>query len=69
MQRVITGEHWLSVKRFPFLQTDDWWFTAPNSSYPDGILVASNSYFLIKGKCTNRLSRSSAWALPPLKLK
>jgi len=43
------GEHWLSVKRFPFLQTDDWWFTAPNSSYPDGILVASNSYFLIKG--------------------
>jgi hypothetical protein len=20
------GEHWLSVTRFPFLQTDDWWF-------------------------------------------
>ena len=20
------GEHWSSVKHFPFLQTDDWWF-------------------------------------------
>ena len=31
------GEHWSSVKTFPFLQTDDWWFK-------NGVVVASNSY-------------------------
>jgi hypothetical protein len=36
------GEHWSSVKRFPFLQTDDWWF---NST--DGRLAASNTYVKI----------------------
>ena len=32
------GEHWSSVKKFPFLQTDDWWFTA------NGTLAAQNTY-------------------------
>lgn len=38
------GDHWLSVKKFPFLQTDDWWL-GPNNS-----VVASNSYFIIPGQ-------------------
>ena len=37
------GEHWLSVKKFPFLQTDDWWFK--NGT----VLTKSNSYFKIPG--------------------
>ena len=36
------GDHWLSVKKFPFLQTDDWWFK-------NGTLTASNTYFDIPG--------------------
>tara|TARA_B110000208_G_C11577827_1_gene361365 strand:- start:249 stop:605 length:357 start_codon:yes stop_codon:yes gene_type:complete len=31
------GEHWSSVKRFPFLQTDDWWFS-------NGTMASSNTY-------------------------
>ena len=31
------GEHWSSVIRLPFLQTDDWWFK-------NGTLAASNTY-------------------------
>ena len=31
------GEHWNSVKKFPFLQTDDWWFK-------NGTLAAQNTY-------------------------
>lgn len=33
------GNHWSSVKKFPFLQTDDWWFNTT-----DGRLSASNTY-------------------------
>jgi hypothetical protein len=36
------GEHWSSVKKFPFLQTDDWWFNKT-----DGRLSASNTYVKI----------------------
>jgi hypothetical protein len=36
------GDHWLSVTKFPFLQTDDWWFK-------EGVVQASNSYFKIPG--------------------
>jgi hypothetical protein len=39
----VKGEHWLSVKTFPFYQTDDWWFKK-------GVLSSSNSYFNIPGK-------------------
>ena len=31
------GEHWSSVHKFPFLQTDDWWFK-------NGVVAASNTY-------------------------
>jgi len=37
------GDHWLSVKRFPFLQTDDWWLK-------NGTVAASNTYFIIPGQ-------------------
>ena len=46
------GEHWLSVKKFPFLQTDDWWFK--NGTIP----VKSNSYFNIPGR-----SSISGWTM------
>jgi len=36
------GDHWLSVTKFPFLQTDDWWFK-------NNTLAASNSYVHIPG--------------------
>jgi len=36
------GEHWRSVTKFPFLQTDDWWFK-------NGTLAIQNSYFIIPG--------------------
>lgn len=36
------GEHWQSIKHFPFLQTDDWWFQ-------NGVLAIQNSYFDIPG--------------------
>lgn len=38
------GDHWLSVKKFPFLQTDDWWLRE------NGTVTASNTYFNIPGK-------------------
>jgi len=44
------GEHWSSVKKFPFLQTDDWWFAADGNSSSPGTLQASNTYFRIPGK-------------------
>jgi len=37
------GDHWLSVTRFPFLQTDDWWFK-------NGTLAKSNTYVNIPGQ-------------------
>ena len=44
------GEHWSSVIRFPFLQTDDWWFNET-----DGRMAASNTYVNIpfKGHITS----------------
>ena len=39
---LLPGHSGLSVKKFPFLQTDDWWFQ-------NGTLKYSNSYFIIKG--------------------
>jgi len=45
------GEHWLSVKKFPFLQTDDWWFV-------NGTLASSNSYFNIPGS-----TPASGWVM------
>jgi len=40
------AEHWSSVKTFPFLQTDDWWFPKTGSKFGD---FSSNSYFIIPG--------------------
>ena len=37
------GDHWLSVKHFPFLQTDDWWLQ-------NNTVAASNTYFNIPGQ-------------------
>lgn len=36
------GEHWVSVKKFPFLQTDDWWFK-------NGTIAIQNTYINIPG--------------------
>lgn len=46
------GEHWASVLKFPFLQTDDWWFTQNDT------VAKQNSYFNIPGT-----SSISGWVM------